>query len=61
MSSASMPALVRSQEMTELQVHISPAWSSSRPQVRVGTHGKSVKIRAVVAGSRVIGTGLLTA
>src|SRR5437588_13007263 len=39
MEEASNPAPVSSQDMIELEFHISPVFASSRPQVSIGTSG----------------------
>lgn len=50
-----------SQEITEFEFHISPAPSSSRPQVARGTDGAGAIIRRARAASSPRGAGLSTA
>ena len=55
--STSSPLRTMSQEMTEFEFHISPAWSSSRPQTGVGTCGTSSSIRRASRDRRSSGAG----
>ena len=57
----SSPASVRTHEAMELQLHISPARSSSRPQVGVGTDGSRSRTRCATTGSSVTRMGAATA
>ncbi|HEY5188081.1 MAG TPA: hypothetical protein VII87_03525 [Solirubrobacteraceae bacterium] len=59
--SAAIPAAASSQAVTELEFHISPAPSSSRPQTGVGRWGTRSSTRRARSRSRLIGCGLATA
>jgi hypothetical protein len=60
-ASALSPAIVRAQEITEFEFHISPVRSSSLPHTGVGTDGMRSSTRLTMFGSFEIGTGLATA
>ena len=55
------PLRAISQEINELEFHISPAWLSSRPQTSVGTAGTRSRTRCATNGSSVSCCGLSTA
>lgn len=61
MPATSMPAVDSVQEMTELQLHMSPVARSSRPQTSVGTRGSTSKTRRATTASSVSRIGLATA
>ena len=56
--STSRPLRAMSHEITEFEFHISPAWSSSRPQTGVGTPSTSSRKRSARPGSSVRRWGL---
>jgi len=59
--SAERPQRAINQAIIELEFHISPAASSSRPQTAVGTWGTRSSTRCATAGSSVSRCGLSTA
>jgi len=59
--SMSCPVRANAQATAELEFHISPAPSSSLPQVRTGISRNIASTAATVAGSEVVRTGLSTA
>jgi hypothetical protein len=61
MASKSSPLLAISHEISELEFHISPVASSSRPQTGVGTSATSSSTRCASETSSVNSCGLSTA
>jgi len=57
----SWPVRANAQDTTELEFHISPVRSSSRPQVKAGTSRNIVSTAVTPRGPSVVRTGLCTA
>ena len=61
MAAVSWPLSARSHEVNELEFHISPAWSSSRPQVEAGNAPTRSSTRWAMSRSELRRSGLPTA
>jgi hypothetical protein len=61
MVSVARPLRASNQEITELEFHISPVWSSSRPQTGLGSEPTRSSSRRATSGSSLTSCGLATA